>query len=156
MFVFGINLPVAEILVVLMLLFIVAVVFIIVQLVKMGKQIRVLDETTLEIRRYESEEEITLKPLLANPAALSATEKRDFLRRFIPATNGLSRAAAVQLAAGKSPAGVKNALMDRGIAEPTATRAVNNAVVALNRYASLSTADAKREARRFVAAARAK
>jgi hypothetical protein len=51
MFVFGINLPVAEILFVVLLLFIIALVIIIVQLGRMSNHIKVLDETTLEIRR---------------------------------------------------------------------------------------------------------
>lgn len=156
MFVFGINLPVAEILSVMLLLLLAALIIVIIQLRKMAKNIRVLDETTLEIRRYESEEEVTLNPLLAKPVDLSAAEKREFLRRFFTATNSLNRAAAVQLAAGRSPEAVKNALMGRGLAEPTATRAVNNATAALNRYAGLAPSVAKLEAKRIAAAARAR
>jgi hypothetical protein len=156
MFVFGISLPVVEILFVLLVLFIVALAVIIVQLVKMGKHIRVLDETTLEIRRYEEEEEVTLKPLTASVEEMTAPERRDFTRQFVPAVSGLCRAAAAKLLAGRSPESVKRARMARGIVEQVATRAVNNAVLALNRYAVMSSPVAREEAKRLRAAARAK
>ena len=156
MFVFGINLPVAEMLFVTLFLVIVALAFIIVQLVKMGKNIRVLDETTLEIRRYEEEEEKALKPLTADVGGLDVGERRAFTRQFVPSVSGLCRSAAAQLIAGKSPEQAKRALMERGVPENMATRAVNSAIAALNRYANLPAAVAREETRRFNAAARKK
>ncbi len=131
MFVFGINLPVAEILFVVLLLFIVALAIIIIQLGRMRKNIRVLDETTLEIRRYEAEEEVTLKPLLVEPAKLSARQRRK-VQNALSAAARLERKALAALFKGQEPARVKTALMQGGSDEAVATRAVNGATHFLN------------------------
>ncbi len=154
MFVFGIDLPVAELLSVTLAAVIIALVIIIVQLVRMGRHIRVLDETTLEIRRYEEEEERTLKPLRASINRFSQAAKRFFTRAYAPGWSRLERRAATLLIEGRSPKEVKNLLLKRGLNEPVATRTVNQAVRVVERFASLGLPAARDEARRFLRGAR--
>jgi|GEM_PF-3123886 len=134
MFVFGINLPVAEILFVLLVLYVLAMVFIIVQIVKLGRHVRILDETTLEIRRYEETEEVTLR-MLETHGKLSAAEKRRF-NAFRAAAVKLQERAAAKLAGGEAPAQIKQAFIAKGVPEHVATRAVNSAGYWLDRRTS--------------------
>lgn len=134
MFVFGINLPVAEILFVLLLLFVLAMVFIIVQLVKLGRHVRILDETTLEIRKYEEAEEVILR-VTETRGKLSAAEKRHF-DAFRAAAMKLQERAAAKLAAGEAPVRIKQAFLAKGVPEHVATRAVNSASYWLDRRTS--------------------
>jgi len=131
MFVFGINLPVAEILFVVLLLFIVALAIIIVQLGRMRKNIRVLDETTLEIRRYEAEEEITLKTLNVQPAKLSAIEQRNVQKLLANASREQKKLLG-RLLKGEQPQAVKNSLVRGGMSDRHATKHVNDAIYWLN------------------------
>jgi hypothetical protein len=142
MFVFGTNLPVAEILFVVLLLMLLALIIVIVQLVKMARHIRVLDETTLEIRRYEEAEEATLKPLEANLKAMDSEQRRQFAA-FLPGFTKLERAAVKRLLAGDSPQRVRQLFLERRVREPTATRAVNSATHHLNRFTLLSNGEVR-------------
>jgi hypothetical protein len=134
MFVFGINLPVAEILFVVLLLFIIALVIIIVQLGRMSNHIKVLDETTLEIRRYESEEEVALKGLEHDPELLTAQRKRSLNTQFLPALQQLEKKAVARLLDGETPTEVRNSFVVKGVNDAFATRAVNNAVFFVNKF----------------------
>jgi len=52
-YVFGMNLPVMEIQLVLLLLFIVAMIFVIWQMLELRKHVSILERTTFEIKKYE-------------------------------------------------------------------------------------------------------
>ncbi len=142
MFVFGINLPVAEILFVTLLLFIIAMVFIVIQLLRMGKHIKVLDETTLEIRRYEEAEETTLRAQEMSVTKLAGSEKRRVQEAGV-AMAKLETKALVRLLEGAEPAALKSALQRNGVTDGMATRAVNNATYLLDRVATMEPEDAK-------------
>ncbi len=142
MFVFGVNLPVAEILFVVLLLFIVALVIIIVQLGRMARHVRVLDQTTLEIRRYEEAEEVTLRALEHDVDSLSPAAKKRV--QSLATSVGKTQAKALsKLLSGHEPASVKSTLIMAGVPEGMATRAVNNAGYWLDRTAALDASDAK-------------
>lgn len=143
MFVFGVNLPVAEVLFVVLLLFIVALVFIIIQLGKMSRHVRVLDETTLEIRRYEEAEEVTLRALDNKNQRLTPAEKKR-VQTLADATAKAEKRALRMLLNGSEPGEVRNALLAAGVYEHLATRAVNDASYWLDRYVVLESAEAKR------------
>ncbi len=132
MFVFGINLPVAEILFVVLLLFIVALVFIIIQLGKMARSVRVLDETTLEIRRYEEAEEVTLRG--RDIEDVTAAEKRR-VSALARAVQKAEAKALKLLLDGVNAVEVRNRLIENGVPEHVATRVVNNASYWIDRFA---------------------
>lgn len=142
MFVFGINLPVTELLFVVLLLFIVAMAFIIVQLVKLGRHVRVLDDTTLEIRRYEEAEEVTLRAMETETEKLKPSEKKR-VQELYGAAAKLEGRVVGRLLAGEEPAEVKRDLMGAGIAEHAATRIINNASYWIDKTAALLPEDAK-------------
>lgn len=154
MFVFGINLPVAEILFVVLLLFIIALVIIIVQLGRMGNHIKVLDETTLEIRRYEHEEEITLKVLKHDPTKVTAAKKRTLNGQFIPGLQKLEKKVVERLLSGETPEEARNALVLKGASETIATRTVNNAIYFVNKYLSIPEGETKHHVASFKNAAK--
>ncbi|MBR9692938.1 hypothetical protein GOV07_03350 [Candidatus Woesearchaeota archaeon] len=141
MYVFSINLPVAEILFVVVLLFIVALAFIIAQLGKMARHIRVLDETTLEIRRYEEAEEVTLRAVEVDATTLSPTEQRR-VRGLYGTTNKLEAVAMRRMLNGSTQVQVKNSFIKAGVREHVATRVVNNASYWLDRYSMLDSQQA--------------
>ena len=155
MFVFGINLPVAEILFVALVLVFVALAVIIVELVRMGKHIRVLDETTLEIRRYEREEEVTLKPLQLDTRAIDANARKLILQASAD-LGKLERTCAQLLLAGESPSVVRERLLRRGVADWLATRAVNSAIWRIGRFAPMERRAAHEHAGAVAKAARAR
>lgn len=132
MFVFGINLPVAELLFVTLVLVSVTLIIIIVQLVKVAKHIKVLDETTLEIRRYEAEEDVTVKQLKTYVANLSPADRRRVKASYARGAK-LERKALKILLDGYEPAEAKNRLLGDGAPEDVATRAVNDAIFWIDR-----------------------
>ncbi len=154
MYAFGINLPVAEIMFVAMILLIVLLVVILVQLRKMSGHVKVLDQTTLEIRKYEDEEAITVKPLGTNADALTAVEKASFTKKYVVSAGRLEKKAAVELSKGADPVAVKTRFAAAGIPEDVATRAVNNAVFMLDRFAAVPRDRAETMAKRMNDAAK--
>lgn len=142
MYVFGINLPVVEILFVLLLLFIIAFIFIIAQLGKLSRHIRVLDETTLEIRRYEEAEEVTLRAPEVDATILRPGEKRRITTLYSALTT-LEKRVLRRLLAGQSLQEEKASLLATGVPEHVATRVVNNASYWLDRLSVFSSQDAK-------------
>ena len=141
MYVFSINLPVAEILFVVLLLFIVALVIIIIQLGKMARNIRVLDETTLEIRRYEEAEEVTLRAMDVDASTLSPAEQRR-VKGLYGSTNKLEATAMQRLLTGATTVQVKNSFIKAGVREHVATRTIHNASYWLDRYSMLDSQQA--------------
>lgn len=54
-YVFGMNLPVMEVQLILLVLFVIAMVFVIWQMLELRKHVAILEKTTFEIRTYEEE-----------------------------------------------------------------------------------------------------
>lgn len=153
MFVFGLNLPVAEILFVVLVLFIVALVFIIIQLTRMGRHVRVLDETTLEIRRYEEAEEVTLRTQETNVHELRPAEKKR-VESFADAMRKLETKAMKQLLSGEEPDEIKHAFLLKDVPESLATKVVNNTSYMLDKAALFEAEHAKRIMSNMKSAAR--
>lgn len=130
MFVFGVNLPVMEIMFVAVALFILALVIIIVQLVKMNRHINVLDDTTLEIRRYD--EEAALRVEQPSLDGLSDQDVADFKKKVLPAFAKAQQAVATK--ALNNALGAKSELMQKGLSEVVAARLVNNVSLLLREY----------------------
>jgi len=127
---------------VILVLFIVALVFIIIQLGKMTRHIRVLDETTLEIRRYEEAEEVTLRMLETEPQSLSLIERRRAQTIHAAALKAEAKVFK-QLLDGKEPVVLKHTLVANGALDHFATRVVNNASYWLDRGSVLEKSKAK-------------
>jgi hypothetical protein len=154
MFVFGIDVPIAELLLLTLLLVIVSLIALIAQLVRMAKHIRVLDETTLEIRRYEQEEDVVIRALTIRPAALESDRRRFLLQKYLPSLGRLERAAAKRLLEGEEPSVVRDRLVDSGASDAAATRVINDAIAHLTRYAALGAREAAERTRQNLKAAR--
>lgn len=131
MFVFGINLPVAEMLFVMMILFLIGLVIIIIQLGRMKKNIRVLDDTTLEIRRYEEEEELVLKPINVDTSRLKPADRRKVKVNNSNALK-LEKKALIALLKGTKPERLKKELMKGGSSERMVNKAINTAIYWIN------------------------
>jgi hypothetical protein len=152
MFVYGINLPVVEILFVTLVLVIIALAFIIIQLRAMAHHLNILDAKNLQIRRTEEEAERKVERYA--PRQWDAAARRAFSAQFFPRARNLERWAAERLLSGDSGEQVRDALVLRGVLDRVATRIVNNAIGLMRQYESFSTEEARAETTRMVSAMR--
>lgn len=123
MYVFGVNLPVVEILFIVVVLFVLALIVIIVQLYKMSRHIDILDDTTLQIRRHDEAQMMMVQRFTLQ--GLSDSDIVDLRDKVLPAAERATMAVAQRLLSGEDPEAVKHYLMERGLTEVVATRLVN-------------------------------
>lgn len=145
MYVFGINLPVAEILLVMTILFFIGLIIVIVQLRSMGRHIRVLDETTLEIRRYEEDEELLLRHVDATTQKYAQKD----VEKFHTTVNTTEKKIQKALLAGTEPSMLKSLLVAEGLDEQMATRIVNNAAYVVEWYLDRDVSDLEKRLRKI-------
>jgi len=126
MFVFGIDIPLPEILFIALVLLLAAVIFTVIWMRNMNKHMKVLENTTLEIRRYEQQEIDQVKRFELDMQKLEADEAELFVGRVVPTVAKLENYVAVELMKNRSPEEVRGAIVKKGISADLATRVVNN------------------------------
>ena len=126
MYVFGINLPLPEILLVLILFLVAALIFILFQFNHINKHIQVLESTTLEIRKFEEQEMQQVQRFEIDMRKLEAEEAELFVTKVVPTVSKLENYVAVQLLKGKDPETIRGAITKKGISPELATRVVNS------------------------------
>ena len=125
MFVFGINIPLPEILFILVLLLIAALVFIIVQIWNTNKHMKILEETTLQIKQYEEQEIEQVRRFELDMKKLESEEAELFVTKVVPTVSKLENYVAVELLKGRQPEEIKGAITKKGINANLATKVVN-------------------------------
>lgn len=125
MFVFGIDMPLGEILFVLVFLLIAALVFIIIQVLHMNKHMKILEDTTLQIRQYEEQEIDQVRRFETDMKNLEAEEAELFVTKVVPTVSKLENYVAAELLKGKDPEEIRGAIVKKGINAELATKVVN-------------------------------
>ncbi len=126
MFVFGIDMPLPEMLFILVVLVLAAMVFIIIQIWHTNKHMRILENTTLQIRQYEEEEVEQVRRFETDMKKLEAEEAELFVTKVVPTVSKLENYVAVELLRGKDPEEIRGAIVKRGINPELATKVVNS------------------------------
>ncbi len=126
MFVFGINIPLPEILFIALVLLIVVAVMVIINMRNMNRHMRILENQTLEIKRFEEQELSQVRRFEIDMQKFEADEASMFVGKVMPTVAKLENYAAVQLMKGSRPQDVRGEFVKRGIQSDLATRVVNN------------------------------
>ncbi len=126
MFVFGIDMPIPEMLFVLVLVLIIALVFIFIQMRNITYHIRILENTTLEIRKYEEQETDEVRRFETDMEKLESEEAELFVTKIVPTVSKLENYVAVELLKSKAPEDIKDAIVKKGISPELATKVVNS------------------------------
>jgi len=126
MFVFGINIPLPEILFILILVLLIALVFIFIQMQHVNRHMKILEETTMDIKKYEEEETDTVRRFETDMQKLENEEAELFVTKIIPTVSKLENYVAVELLKGKDPEDIKAAIVKKGIDDGLATKVVNS------------------------------
>jgi len=126
MYVFSIDIPLPEILFIVVVLVVVALVFIIMQMRHVNRHMKILEDTTSQIRKFEEEELEQVKDFDVDLKKLEADEAELFITKVVPTVAKLENYATVELLNCKDTEAIKDAIVKRGIAESLATRLVNN------------------------------
>lgn len=136
-YVFGINLPVMEILFLAMLLFIIGIIFVIIQMKNLKSHIKVLESTTLEIKRAEEEEMQKIKRFEMDISKLESEEAELFITKVIPTISKLENYVVSQMLEGVPAEKIKDDIVKRGIKEQLANKVINSVVFYLDFYSKL-------------------
>ena len=126
MFVFGIDMPLPEILFVLILILLAALVFIVIQVLHMNKHMKILEDTTLQIRQYEEQEIEQVRRFETDMKKLEAEEAELFVTKVVPTVSKLENYVAVELLKGRNPEEIRGAITKKGINAELATKVVNS------------------------------
>ncbi len=136
-YVFGINLPVAELMFVAVLFFLVGLAFMIWQTLQVKKHMEVLERTTFEIKKYEEQEQSEVERLESDIKNFETDEAELFVARVVPTIAKLENFVMAQLFHGKEPKAVIDVLVAKKIDKELATRVVNQVAYYLNFYHKL-------------------
>lgn len=136
-YVFGINLPVAELMFIAVLFFLVGLGFMIWQTLQVRKHMEVLERTTFEIKKYEEQEQSEVERLESDVKNFENDEAELFVARVVPTIAKLENFVMAQLFHGKEPEMVIDTLVAKKIDKELATRVVNQVAYYLNFYHKL-------------------
>lgn len=125
-YVFGIDLPVIETMLIITLFFIIGVAFMIWQMLSMKKHIGVLESMTLDIRRYEEDEGKELQRFEQDISNFESSEAEFFLAKMLPSLTKLQNYAANRLLNGATTGEVLQELTKKKVKQDVAFRIVNN------------------------------
>jgi len=139
-YVFGINLPVVEVLFIAIILFIVGLGFMIWQIIQVKRHMSVLERTTREIRQYEVQEESQVARLEIDVKNFETDEASMFVARVVPTVSKLENFAMAQLFKGMVPGKVVDTLVMKKVEKDLAIRVVNQVGYYLNYYHKLPKA----------------
>lgn len=134
---FGMNLPVIEMMLVVVLLFLVGLAFMIWQMIQQSKHIKVLEQTTFEIKKYEEEEATEVHRFEMDVKSLESDEAEMFIAKVIPTVTKLENYVVAELMKGKNPQVVIDALALKGIKKDLAARVVSTTAYYLDYYNKL-------------------
>jgi len=126
MYVFGIDIPLPEILFIVVLAVFIALGVVLFLLYHVNRHMRVLEDTTSQIRKFEEEELEQVKEFDVDIKKLEADESELFITKVVPTVSKLENYATVELLNGKDPEEIRAAIAKRGIDEQLATRVVNS------------------------------
>lgn len=126
MYVFGIDLPVPEILLVMVIIFIIALIFIFIQMRNITYHIGVLEKTTFQIKQYEDQEQDEVRRLETDMAKLESDEAQMFVTKIVPTVSKLENYVTVELMKGRDPDDIKDAIVKKGISDELATRVISS------------------------------
>lgn len=126
MFVFGIDIPLPEILFIVVILMAAGLVFLLVQMRHVNRHMTILEKTTLEIRKFEEQEMEQVREFQTDIKKLEADEAELFVTRIVPTVAKLENYVAAELLNNKDPEVIKQALVRRGINSELATKVVNS------------------------------
>ena len=133
-YVFGINLPIAELMFVAILFFLIGLGFMIWQMIQVNRHMQVLERTTFEIKQYEEQEQHEVERLEADVKNFENDEAELFVARVVPTVAKLENFVMAQLFHGKEPQMVIDILVAKKIDKNLATRVVNQVAFYLNFY----------------------
>ncbi len=136
-FVFGMDLPVLEVMVFLIVVMIGAIAFMAWQIINVGRHIKVLEGTTLEIRKYEDAEDAEVKRFESDVKTLETDEAELFLAKTIPTVVKLQNYAASELMRGREPQDILEALIAKNVKQDLATKVVNSMMFYLDYHHKL-------------------
>lgn len=122
----GLDLPIIEFLSVITLLLLAALVFIMLQMRSMNSHMKVLEDTTLEIKKSEEEETDTVRRFETDMQKLETEEAELFVTKVVPTVSKLENFVAVELLKGRDPEDIKASIVKKGISAELATRVVNS------------------------------
>lgn len=134
---FGVDLPVIELNIIVTVLFAIGIGFMIWQIIKMNSHISVLENTTLEIRKYEEEEMRQVDRFEVDIKNLESDEAELFLAKTLPSLTKIQNFVAAELMKGKQTDKIIVALSQKGIQKDLAMRVVNGMVYYMNFYHKL-------------------
>jgi hypothetical protein len=137
MFVFGMDIPLPEILAILIFVLLVALVFIVYQIYHINRHMKILEDTTLQIRSYEEQEIEQVRRFETDVRKLEADEAELFVTKIVPTVSKLENYVAVELLKGSEPEAIKGAIIKRGISSELATKVVNSMTYYLDFFQKL-------------------
>ena len=137
MFVFGVDLPIPEILFIVLVLLTIALVFIFMQMRHINRHMKILEDTTLEIKRAEEEETETVRRFETDMQKLESEEAELFVTKVVPTVSKLENYVAVELLKGKSADDIQAAIVKKGINSDLATKVVNSMTYYLDYFQKL-------------------
>lgn len=136
-FVFGMNLPIVEIMVLVVILFIVGLIFILWQIRQVDSHIKVLEQTTFEIKKYEEQEAAQVQRLDVDVKNFESEEAEMFVARVTPTIAKLENYVMAQLFWGKKPEQIVDMLVMKKIKKELAVKIVNQMSFYLDFYHKL-------------------
>jgi len=139
MFVFGIDIPLPEILFIALLLLIVAVVLIIVHMRNMNKHMKFLEKTTLDIKKFEEQEMAQIRRFEIDVQKLEADEAAIFVGKILPTVAKLENYVGIELLKNRKPQEICGEITKKGISSDIATRVVNNMTYYLETFHKMPT-----------------
>jgi hypothetical protein len=137
MFVFGLDLPIPEILFIIVVLLTAALIFILVQMRHISYHMKILEDTTLEIRNAEEAETQTVRRFETDMQKLESDEAELFVTKIVPTVSKLENYVAVELMKGKDPEEIKANIVKKGISAELATKVVNSMTYYLDFFQKL-------------------
>lgn len=136
-YVFGMNLPIAEMMFIAIIIFIIGLIFMIWQIMQVNSHISILEKTTFEIKKYEEQEQSDVQRLETDVKKFENDEAELFVARVVPTVAKLENFVMAQLFRGQEPAKIVDVLVAKKIDKALATRVVNQVGYYLDYYNKL-------------------
>ena len=129
--------PVAELMFITVLFFVAGIVYMVWQIRQVNDHIKVLEQTTFEIRKFEEEEKANIVRLETDVTRLENDEAEMFVARVVPTVAKLENFVMAQLFRGKEPKQVADMLVTKKVDRELAERVVKQVAYYLDFYHKL-------------------
>ncbi|MBR9702423.1 hypothetical protein GOV10_00160 [Candidatus Woesearchaeota archaeon] len=136
-YILGIPVPILNSLAVMMIILLVLVIVMIWQMIQQSKHMKILEQTTFEIKKYEEEEAAEVHRFEMDIKSLESDEAELFVAKVIPTVTKLENYVVAELMKGKDPLVVIDALSVKGIKKDLASKVVNAMSFYLDYYNKL-------------------